>query len=467
MRILFFSSSLCAFVALEVICLGAFIVGLGFGLGWTSLAFLALPILVAGFVATADFHHRILMLFSALFPLTLVEYLPHLFREAVVFAGMLGFVLVSQVGDSLLRENPGRVPVPRFARALLGLLVAAVVLSCAHAQLQGWLNLRILRYSFGLLTVLTAAWVFASVPRTESELRRALLTLVTLTAVVCLPLPFFATAARKVFFTPFGDMNLNLVGMFAAALVLVGLGQLMAASRSEKSVLIFAVVVLSFVVLFTRARGAWLGFGLGYLYLVFRTRSVRLALVLVGLLAALFVSDALRVAVEERAQQTSIADPSLIGRFLLWTTAARAFRANWLFGVGVEGFRFLKYDYGFPRFMDPRDWHGTHNMFLEQFVSLGLIGGLAFLVLPLIAVLRLDRLARKLAGNQSRALAFGLNAGLIAYAGHAMVDSPGWHIPSFMVWGLFIGCAINLATIIDSGSAPLAPVGRSRESGSR
>lgn len=444
------------FLVLEAVCLGSFLAGLGFGLGWMASVFLVLPVLMVGFLPLVDSHRRILLSFAALFPLTLVEFLPHLFREVVVFAGMLGLVFVTQVFDPLVRDVRERNPVPSHVKLLLGVMVMAIALSCGHAYLGGWLSIKILRYSFGLLTVLLAVWVFASVSKDEDELRRVLLVLVVSTAVACLPLPFFATAARKVFLTPFGDMNLNLVGMFGAALALVGLGQMMTASGKERVVLMLAVAVLVFVVIFTRARGAWVGFGLGYLYLAVRTRSAKLVLVLVGVLAVLFISEGLRVAVEERVQQTGIADYSLMGRLLLWSTGLHAFRENWLFGIGVEGFRFLKYDYGFPRPLDPRNWHGTHNMFLEQFVSLGLFGGVAFAVLPFVTALRLDRFARRLATGQSRTLAVGLNAGLIAYAGHAMVDSPGWHIPSFVVWGLLVGCAIRQAALV-SGSLRQSP----------
>jgi O-antigen ligase len=207
----------------------------------------------------------------------------------------------------------------------------------------------------------------------------------------------------------------------------------------------------------TRARAAWLGFGLACIYMVVRTRSLWLMAPL-GLGAATLLSvDVLRGAVESRLTATSTGDPSLWGRYMLWVYALRVLKENWLLGVGMENFRYVKHLYGYPEPLSVGQPYNSHNLFLEFFVDLGIAGLLALLYLMGRTFLALDRRIREQA-PQGRWLMAGLNAGLLAYAVDGLLDCVIWSHGAFMLLGLVIGLALAVARTERQAAPPALPV---------
>jgi O-antigen ligase len=222
---------------------------------------------------------------------------------------------------------------------------------------------------------------------------------------------------------PFGFFDMNTLGGMCAigAAVLTGLatGERRISTRIG---LIACAVCLTFAVVVSRSRGAWLGAGVALVYVVVRSRSRWLT---VGLAAAavLFLSSGLiRETVSTRVAQTSVADASLAGRAMLWNCAARTARANWLVGVGFENFRVVKTSYGFPRLGKKEVMrYNAHSLYFEVLADLGVLG-LAVLVGLLSSVVwRLDRLARE-SSCECSALAIALASGLLAFAVHGVWD---------------------------------------------
>lgn len=125
----------------------------------------------------------------------------------------------------------------------------------------------------------------------------------------------------------------------------------------------------------------------------------------------------------------------LLSRTRLWRIAARLFLAHPLLGVGADNFRLVYGDREGLPIWDPT--YHTHNMFIEFFVSAGLLGGAAFLWL-------LWRLARILAKGCSTApprlfpLALGVTAAAAAIVLHGLVDYFLEFTPTYvMIWACF------------------------------
>ncbi|MFO7675237.1 MAG: O-antigen ligase family protein [bacterium] len=445
---------------LELLAIGGSIVGLVRGESTLALVSLMLPLhlLLVGLVLRNSF--LLLAFFSVLFPLSSMEFLPHSYRDLGLFIGILGLLLFVVVAESLVGHRGARRGPGRVVAGLLILVALAAVTANAVAYLRGYPG-RTADLA-ALLVVLLTLWLYAVVPATAKQVRRLAFLVVGAYTVSYLVLPFLLGPAgflvtQKTFDSLFGRLNFNLIGMTAAACTGIMLGSVLDARGWLRVVQLLAIAVLLTVVLYSKSRGAWLGVGMAFLYVLARSRSFALLPVVVVLVGILLSFDVFQFAFRVRAEQTGTDDPALLGRLLLWRSAWNAFRSNWLFGIGVENFRYLKYGYGFPVLIDPKRWFNTHHLFLEQFVSLGAAGGTAFLLLPVLALARVDRVVRQLAIGPSRGFAIGVNAGLIAHASHCLLDTPSWHASTFVLWGALIGLALATANVAGGGGDEAVP----------
>lgn len=441
------------FVALECLFLALFFIGLAANRFLLVVAALAVPVHLFLLVWFFNSNFRLVAFFSALFPFATLALLPYEYAELGLYLGVLGLVVCLMAVDGAFSRSGHYRRAGRSTVVALLVIVLAAMLASVLAWARGW-GFRV-THLISLLLVLLAVWVYAVVPDSIAQLRVLVYVLIAAFAAACLTLPYFLQhaggfATRKTFDTLFGRPNLNLVGMIAAAGVSILLGAVHDSRQRGLPWHLLGMAVLLPVLLFSKSRGAWLGFGVALIYVAVRMRSIKLVVIMAVLAAALLTQDVFRFSLAVRAEQTGTQDPSLLGRFVIWRTAWDVFRSNWLFGVGVENFRHVKFSFGFPRIMDPANWHGTHNMFLEQFVSLGVAGGVAFLLLPLSAFLRLDCLLRRHCASP-RGLMVGLNAGLLAFGVHCMFDSPGWNRASFVFWGVLLGLVVAAGRLALSG----------------
>jgi len=443
-------------LVVELVCILAFAVLMAAGKSGSALAVLIGPMQIALVIALLRSDMLLLSYFSLVSPLATVELLPLGYQKFALQVGVLGLIGVLALLDHSRPGQPPRRAMPPGALAALQVMAVAIVLATIHAVVRGWWSMWMLRLTSEMLFVLLAVWIFSTVPRTLHDVRELVYFLAFGYVLACLAIPFITSlpallTSTKVIDSPFGGgarANMNLVAMAAGPIAALLLGVLHDPVKPHlKAWLAMSVTVLVTTLAISQARGAWLGFGLAVLFLGVRFRSLALVVLPLAGASFMFLVGALRNAVEARVEQTGLQDPSLVGRLLLWATAAKVFASNWVLGIGVENFRQLKYSYGFPRFLDPLTWHGAHNMFIEAFVSTGIFGGTAFLFLPFYAVTGLERRirARKLEGH--RGLAAGVNAAIIAYGVHCLMDSPGWHAPTFLLWGVLLGLALALQRI--------------------
>ena len=392
----------------------------------------------------------LLYFFAALFPLAGLELLPQVYSEVVLYGGTLGLVVLLLVTEPVIRKATREPILDRAGKAYLWVLFVSVVLSGAVAVFGGRATGAMIRSAVGMVFVIAAAWVFAAVPRSIGDVKGLLLAVILAHAVSCVLLPMFAVTSSgllvtKTLLTPFGRPTLNLFGFFIGPLAAALLGiTLDTAGWRTRTIAVVLIAGLLAALVYTNSRGAWVGFGFAYLYILARRRSpILLASTVVA--TVLFMSlDFLRRPIALRLGQTQAGDPAMVGRYLLWASALQMVARNWLFGVGTANFVALKFEYGFPVWLDPYVRFNAHNLYLEVFASLGILGIVSFLWLQIRTAVRLDRLARVAKEPGTRGLALGLCAGLLAYSVHGLVESSAWHTPTLTLWGVLIGLSMAL-----------------------
>ncbi len=418
---------------------------------WNGYEMLALACLLGpfqmiafAFLMRSDLY--LLAFLCGLLPFTALGMLPISYVHFVLLPSVFGLLLIGRLARTWVLE-PGSArwslpPNTRFPLVALGLLagishVAAIV---RGRPVSSW------TYAALTFYFLLAVWFFATTPDSMRQVRLLLYSMVPGYAAVCLLLFFFAPGVQgglmgKTLVTPFSVVNMNSLAAHVGVFAAVALGAMLDEKRvGRKSVLLVVVFLLLAALLFTKSRGAWLGFGIAFLYFLLRTRSLLLLLLALGGAVSMYSMDFLRMSFISRVQATGAADPSLLGRFLLWKYAWIVFKDNWLIGVGMQNYRLVKFMYGFPW---PRAFglpYNSHNLFLEFMTNLGVFGLASLLWLKLGVFLPLDRTARR--ATHGRGMAIGLNAGLIVYVIHGLLDCIIWHHGAFILLGLILGLAV-------------------------
>jgi putative inorganic carbon (HCO3(-)) transporter len=214
-------------------------------------------------------------------------------------------------------------------------------------------------------------------------------------------------------------------------------------------------LLLSFAMIATLSRGAWVGAAMaaGVLLLSTGRRGTLavVALALAGLLAvAAGAAGVLPANLAERAtsivssfvalrdiedEEVNPTNFAVMERLANWQTGWRMFLANPLLGVGIGNYNAAYRDYALP------GWETAlghaHNFYLNIAAEAGVIGLLAYVVF-IGSALRLGARTIGLLGRApepgsdlpdglprplARGIAVGLTAGLVAYATHNLFDS--------------------------------------------
>lgn len=171
----------------------------------------------------------------------------------------------------------------------------------------------------------------------------------------------------------------------------------------------------SFGILLSLSRGAWLGIAaaIAVYTLIAATRKFRrvlLSLVLV-VIVAIMVTPNLRY----RLVLPFYGEKSAVARLSLWDTAGKMIADAPLIGKGISGF-----SNNWDRFnTDPNldHYNFPHNIFLNFWVDLGLIGALAFLFMCCLALYYAWR-------RRKDDYAFGFGLFVLTMITHGLIDIP-------------------------------------------
>jgi O-antigen ligase len=410
-----------------------------------ALLFVPLQLLLFLFVSRSS--DRLLLYFVSVLPLSALELLPYKYPQLAIYAGGTALAALFVLDDHAMgSDRAGRRTAPRAFALGLGTLVFCAVVSAVTAWVRGWWSEFIPHYTALLFVAIIWSWFAATRAQTERQVRSVLQAMAVSYGVVGLALPALASGAvggdiGKTLMTPFGVVNLNVLASHVASFGVVAIGLSLERGTTVRRAF-FAVLgaVLAGVLIYTKSRGAWVGFAVGYLYLMFRRKSLWLVIPALAIAATVMASELMRSLLTWRITQTSSSDPAVWARFLLWQYAVDIFRGNWLFGVGWENFRYVKQLFGYPLPMGYGTVFNTNNLFLELAVDLGVLGLVAFLLLCVRSVVVLDRTARRTRGGMAY-VAAAVNAGLLTFLVHGLFDCVTWQHGAIMLLFIFFGLA--------------------------
>lgn len=446
------------FIGLECLCVACFAVLLAVGQPRLAAAVLAGPFQLLAWCVIAGSEYAVLLAFAALAPLISAELLPYAYYAYVLVPSTIGLLVLLRAFGGVQGTSPTSGQIRTSERDSLLLLSIWAIASGVIATVRGWGNHDLSMSTLLVVEIMALVYFFAVVPRSPRDIRVLLYVMLVAMTVVAAWVPTASLSSGdisgKVVVAPFGEANLNIVACGLAMAGAASLGMAARAARTWPKLLLYGSVLVSVVALVvTRSRGAWLGFGVAFLYVLVSTRSKGLLILAVAMALALVSSDLTRGFLVSRAAQTTSKDPSMLGRVVLWYSAWRAAQANWLFGVGMENFRYVKHLYGYPLPFSLSRPFNAHNLYLELLADLGVVGFGAFFFLFSRAVLSSWRAVRSAANSD---LGLALTAGLIACAGHGLFESVMFNPGIFALLGIFMGlglCVHRLTTDAASESA--------------
>ena len=192
----------------------------------------------------------------------------------------------------------------------------------------------------------------------------------------------------------------------------------------------------------TYARTGWiaLAFSLG---IVLYTRRKRALIPSAAVAAALLTLLPGSVAARALSMLTW-SDSAASGRFTLWRECLAMLRSHWLLGVGLGPQNFyrayLPFSTGKLPFAPPHANMG----YLEMSLSLGILGGTAYLVFFFGVFFCLRRAYRRAEGEQRRAIS--VTGAALAGAALANIPEHLWFYPRvYFFWCVLYGLALGLA----------------------
>lgn len=222
--------------------------------------------------------------------------------------------------------------------------------------------------------------------------------------------------------------------------------------RFPRALAIFGGVSLALMAVtfyLTYSRGAVLGVAAAALVLLFG-RSRRSALLILGVLALTGLAAALLI-----PQERLLAATPLLQRLYVWQAALAIAVDHPLTGVGLDNFLYYYPRYILPHAVMEPDISHAHNIFLDFWTRLSILGLLVLALLQGVFWRRVQNLLRKPVASYYRWFVLGLAASMVDFLVHGLIDNSYFLIDlAFMFWLTYA-----LVTILDRSSSPSSLAG--------
>jgi O-antigen ligase len=189
----------------------------------------------------------------------------------------------------------------------------------------------------------------------------------------------------------------------------------------------------------THSRGAWLlGVPAGLLFLGLM-RGRRALLAAVGAVVGAFLALVPLAGAERIRSLFDLSGGTGFLRIKLWEATLAMIRDHPLFGVGLDNFL-----YQYPRYMLPEAWEEPdlshpHNILLDWWTRLGILGVAALIWLLAGFFRRGLRLYRSLEDGELRVLILGLMASMVDFLAHGLIDNSYFLVDLALVFFLSLG----------------------------
>ena len=356
---------------------------------------------------------------------------------AVLFA--LAALLVYWFGCAARKDTPRNIG--DLGPAALGFLLMTVLCTLWAGNKAGNLRVALFFWTGFLLAYLTAAQF-----RTRTDRRTAAAALyITLLGVSLYGLWNYVTGAEASDVPIDGEMyrrlgatlehGINCGEFLAMALPIALVWALTAPTKARRIALTVPLLLPCVAILLTYARTGWIMLALALVLLLwYKKKILLLPAAALGIGALFLLPESLQ------ARFLSILDfsnASASGRFVLWSECLAVWKDHWLLGIGLgpENFyaAYAPYATGLLDFQPPH----SNMLYLEMFLSTGILGGLLFCGFFFGIFVRLRRAVRARPEKRDR---WETQALIAALAGAALGGIPEyiWFYPRI----LFFWCAL-------------------------
>ncbi len=190
----------------------------------------------------------------------------------------------------------------------------------------------------------------------------------------------------------------------------------------------------------TYSRGAWLlGLPAAFIFLgLMRGKRVLLISLLVILIIALSLLPL--IGTERLASLFNTQSGTTFLRLKLWQGSLNMIRDHPLFGVGLDNFLYqYRTRYVLPEAWEELDLSHPHNIILDYWTRLGVLGVIAIGWLQLAFFGKALRLYRQLDDRDLKALLLGLMASMVAFLAHGLIDNSYFLVDLAFVFCLTLG----------------------------
>ncbi len=351
----------------------------------------------------------------------------------------------------LMRELPSFIPywVRDFWRSLTMLdLGVLFLLLLSLFSLTVSENFGVSAREFRVVVLESALFylLLREVPRRKEELWRIVDGLVVAAVIVSLYglFQYFFTAdvitaegvrrIRGVYGSP-NNLSLFLGRVFPLTLAV----SLFGAAKHRRLAYGAASLPMLVCLFFTFSRGAWLlGVPAAVLFLGLM-RGRRAFWAALGGVGAAILALLPLAGLERLTSLMSLQEGTTQRRLALWKAAVQMIREHPLFGVGLDNFL-----YQYPRYMFPEAWQEPdlshpHNLILDWWTRLGVLGVVALIWLEVAFFKVALRLYRGLEDEGMRVLSLGLMASMVDFLAHGLVDNSYFLVDLAFIFCLTLG----------------------------
>ena len=233
----------------------------------------------------------------------------------------------------------------------------------------------------------------------------------------------------------------NNLGLFLGRIVpILAAVALFGGSFRRRAIYCLIALPVALCLYLTYSRGAWLlGLPAAFIFLgLMRGRKALFISLFVILVIALSLLPL--IGTERLASIFNTQSGTTFLRLKLWQGSLNMIRDHPLFGVGLDNFLYqYRTRYVLPEAWEELDLSHPHNIVLDYWTRLGILGVIAIGWLQFAFFGKALRLYRKLGDRDLKALLLGLMASMVAFLAHGLIDNSYFLVDLAFVFFLTLG----------------------------
>lgn len=241
----------------------------------------------------------------------------------------------------------------------------------------------------------------------------------------------------------------NNLGLFLGRIVpILGALALFGSSLRRRAMCCLIGLPVTLCLYLTYSRGAWL-LGLPAAFIFLGLMQGKRAL-LISLLVILVIALGLLplIGTERLASLFNIQGGTTFLRLKLWQGSLNMIHDHPLFGVGLDNFLYrYRTRYVLPEAWEELDLSHPHNIILDYWTCLGILGVIAIGWLQFAFFRKALRLHRQLGDRDPKALLLGLMASMVAFLAHGLIDNSYFLVDLAFVFFLTLGVTTKVESL--------------------